>query len=386
MDRFTGVTALDWGISLFIFLIALWGFRQGLIVGVLGLVGLAGGALLGSRMAPVILEGGSSSPYAPLTALAGAILAGAFTLALGVSLGERVRDSTVNRPFWQVLDGIGGAVLIAVVGLGLIWVLGVVAIYAPGSEGLRREVQKSFLLGGINRVMPPSGPLLNALHRIDPVPHIASSPEGIARPPAGTGTLPAVRTAAGSVVKVTGTACGVGVMGSGWSVGPGTFVTNAHVVAGQSDTRVEAVDGQIAAATVIAYNPKNDIAVLQAPVTSPTLTMRARARRGEAAAVIGYPEDGPLTISPARTGETREAISKDAYGAGPIDRTMLTLRGTVRHGNSGGPVVDRSGQVLGTVFAATTEGPTGGLAIPNRIVARITRRADGEVSTGPCAR
>lgn len=380
------MTALDWGISLFIFLIALWGFRQGLIVGVLGLAGLAGGAVLGSRMAPIILEGGSTSPYAPLTALIGASLIGAFALAVGVNLGERVRDSAVNRSFWQIMDGIGGALLVAAVGLGLIWVLGAVAIYSPGFGDLRRDVQKSLLLGGINQVMPPSGPLIQALHRIDPAPRIVSSPKGIPQPTAGVGTLPPVRTSADSVVRVVGTACGVGVMGSGWAVAPGVFVTNAHVVAGQGDTRVEANDGQVGAATVVAFNPKNDVAVLRAPVSSPALAMRSRARRGAAAAVIGYPENGPLTVIPARTGETRKVISKDAYGSGPVDRVITTLRGAVRHGNSGGPVVDRRGQVVGTVFAATTEGPAGGLAIPNRIVTRILGRAAGEVSTGPCAR
>ncbi|MDQ2623469.1 MAG: MarP family serine protease [Actinomycetota bacterium] len=380
------MTPLDWGIAAFLFLISFWGFRQGLIVGVLGLGGLAAGAVLGSRLAPVFLEGGSSSPYAPLTALVGAILIGSFALALAVSLGERVRDSAVNHPVLQVLDGIGGAVLIAVVGLGLVWVLGVVAVYYPGATGLRQDVQKSYLLGGINRVMPPSGPLLKALHRIDPVPKIASSPDGIARPATGTGTLPAVRNAAGSVVKVAGSACGIGVMGSGWSVGDGVFVTNAHVVAGQTDTRIEANDGQVGPASVIAYNPRNDIAVLRSSVSLPALPVLSRARRGAAAAVIGYPQDGPLTVTSARTGETRQVVGEDAYGGGPIERPMLTLRGRVRHGNSGGPVVDREGRVMGTVFAATTEGPPGGLAVPNRSVLRILRGATGEVSTGPCAR
>lgn len=380
------MTPLDWGIAAFVFLISFWGFRQGLIVGVLGLGGLAAGAVVGSRLAPVVLEGGSSSPYAPLTALVGAILVGSFALALAASLGERVRNSAVRHPLVQVLDGIGGAVLIAAVGIGLIWVLGAVAVYYPGANGLRKDVQKSFLLGGINRLMPPSGPLINALHRIDPVPKIASSPEGIARPPRGTGTLPAVRTAATSVVKVAGTACGIGVMGSGWSVGNGVFVTNAHVVAGQSDTRIETNDHQMSPATVIAYNPRNDIAVLRTGLSLPGLSVLPRARRGAAAAVIGYPGDGPLTISSARAGDTRAVSGTDAYGGGPVDRSMLTIRGRVRHGNSGGPVVDRRGRVIGTVFAATTQGPPGGLAVPNRVVTRILERATSPVSTGPCAR
>jgi S1-C subfamily serine protease len=251
---------------------------------------------------------------------------------------------------------------------------------------MRRDVQRSLLLGGINDVMPPSGPLIQALHRIGPLPTFATSPGEIAAPDSGTGASPRVRAAGASVVKVAGTACGIGVMGSGWVIAPGTIITNAHVVAGQTDTRVETNSGQVVDATPIAYNPRNDISVLSAPVDLPALPMLAGARSGAAAAVIGYPNDGPLTISPARAGETRQVFGEDAYGSGPFERRMLTLRGQVRHGNSGGPLLDSDGRVLGTVFASTTEGPPGGLAIPNGVVRRIVARATGEVTTGPCAR
>lgn len=380
------MTPLDWGIVFFTFLLALWGFRQGLIVGALGLAGLVIGALIGSRLAPVFLEHGSNSPYAPLAALAGAIAVGSTALILAVSLGARVRESAVKHPFWEVIDGIGGALLVAAVGLGVVWVLAAVAVYNTGSDGLRRDVQKSLLIGAVNDAMPPSGPLMQALHRFDPVPRFAASPGDIARPDRGTGSEAAVRTAAESVVKVSGTCNGFGIMGSGWAVGPDTFVTNAHVVAGQDDTRVETHNGTGAPATVIAYNPRNDIALLRADLDVPALPALARARRGSAAAVIGYPNDGPLTISPARAGETRILLGADAYGQGPHERSMLTLRGQVRHGNSGGPLVDAEGRVLGTIFAATTDGPPGGLAVPNPILARISARASGEqVDTGACA-
>ena len=380
------MTAIDWGIACFTFFLALWGFRQGLIVGALGLGGLAIGAVLGSRLAPVILEDGSNSAYAPMIALLGAILIGSLTLALAVTAGEKIRSATIRGPFWQVIDGIGGALLIAAVALGIVWVLGAVVLYTPGAESLRKEAQKSILLGGINQMMPPSGPLIQALHRIDPVPKIARSPGDIAAPGSGAGSSEAVRTASESVVKVAGTACGVGVMGSGWMVAPGIIVTNAHVVAGQTDTRIETFDGEAADATPIAFNPRNDIAVLQAPVEENTLPLLASVASGTSAAVVGYPNDGPLSIAPARAGETRNVLGDDAYGSGPFERAMITLRGQVQHGNSGGPMLDREGRVLGTVFAATTEGPQGGLAVPNRVVRRIVDGATAEVETGPCAR
>lgn len=378
------MTPLDWGIAGFLFLVSLWGFRQGLVVGVLGLAGFTLGAVLGSRLAPVLIEGGSTSPYAPLTALVGALIIGSLALAVGIGIGERVRDTALRPPVLRLLDGIGGAILVAAVGLALVWVIGVVAIYYPGTGSLGREVRSSYLLGGINRVMPPSGPLIKALHRIDPVPKIASSPGEIAPPSSGTRTLPAVRKAAGSVVRISGTACGIGVMGSGWSVADGVFVTNAHVVAGESDTSVETNDGRSAPARVVAFNPRNDIAVLTSSIALPALRMRNGVRPGSAAAVIGYPLDGPLTVAPARAGDTRTVMASDAYGSGPFERDVLALRGRVRHGNSGGPAVDRRGRVVGTVFAATTQGPTGGLAVPNGVVARILRGATGPVSTGPC--
>jgi len=380
------VTAIDWAITAFTFVLALWGFRQGLIVGALGLGGLAIGAVLGSRLAPVILESGSNSPYAPMFALLGAILVGSLAVTIGVTVGASIRGATVRGPFGEIIDGIGGAVLLAALALGIVWVVGAVALYAPGAGNLRKEVQRSILLGAVNDVMPPSGPLIQALYRIQPIPQIAVSPGQIDAPDGGAGGSTDVRRASASVVKVVGTACGVGVMGSGWVVAPGIVVTNAHVVAGQDDTRVETNDGQILGATPIAFRPRNDIAVLAAPVELPALPALTAAPEGTSAAVIGYPNDGPLTITPARAGETKRVFGEDAYGSGPFEREMLSLRGSVRRGNSGGPVVDRAGRVLGTVFASTTEGPPGGLAIPNNVVRRIVTGANGEVETGPCAR
>ncbi len=89
--------------------------------------------------------------------------------------------------------------------------------------------------------------------------------------------------------------------------------------------------------------------------------------------MLGYPENGPYAVAPARFGETRATISEDSYGNGPVERTIVALRGAVRSGNSGGPLVDAEGRVVGTVFAATTTGPPGGFAIPAEDVARRPR-------------
>jgi S1-C subfamily serine protease len=107
---------------------------------------------------------------------------------------------------------------------------------------------------------------------------------------------------------------------------------------------------------------------------------------GEPVAILGYPQDGPYHASPGRLGPTQTVISNDAYGQGPIRRRMTAIRGNIRSGNSGGPVVDAQGQVVATVFAATTRGPKGGFGIPTGIVEGDVQAARGPVSTGPCAR
>lgn len=376
---------VDWFIIGFVILAASWGFRQGLIVGLFGLSGLVIGVVAGSRVTPLLLDSGAGSPYTPLFALLGAVLGGTLALAVALSMGDGLRTLAVRGRLGRLLDGSGGALLAAAIGIGIAWIVGAAIVYSSGPGDLRGEIRESKLLARINGFMPPSGPLIQAIYKIDPFPRIATSPGEIAAPEDGVGRSAGVRRAALSVVRVSGVSCGVGVMGSGWAIAPNTVVTNAHVVAGHDQTEVQTVDGRIADATPIAFNPRNDVAVLSVGLDLEPLPMSAGVRRDSKSAVIGYPNDGPLTITPARAGETRTVLADNAYGVGPFERRMVTLRGRVVRGNSGGPMVDTSGTVLGTVFAATTEGPQGGLAVPNGIVARIVNGSTGPVDTGRCA-
>ena len=174
------VTPLDWIIVGFTVLMALWGYGQGLIVGALSLVGFAAGAVLGSRLGPELLEEGSRSPYAPLTALVGALLVGG-VLASGLELlGFHLRRRMGDR--LGVLDGIGGAALLACLGLGLAWIGGAVALQTPGASELREPIQRSAILQELNDRLPPSGPVLQALARFDPFPRIAG-PDANVGPP-----------------------------------------------------------------------------------------------------------------------------------------------------------------------------------------------------------
>jgi S1-C subfamily serine protease len=378
------VTVLDCAIVAFTFALALWGYRQGLIVGAMTLVGFALGAFAGSRLGPLFLSQGSESPYAPLCAALGALIAGALVAVAVESFALGLRAKVIRRPVLHLADGAGGAALIASVALGLAWVFGSVALHAPGTARLRADVQESLILRSLNQVLPPSGPVLNALDRVDPAPSIVGPVAPVSPPSAAIATDPDVLRAGRSVVRVLGTACGLGVEGSGWAVEPGLIVTNAHVVAGSDDSTVTTQEGVELDATPVYYDPRDDLALLRVGADLPTLPISADREPGSSAAVLGYPENGPYALSPARLGETQDTVSEDSYGHGPVDRTITALRGSVRSGNSGGPLVDGRGRVVGTVFAATVSGYSGGFAIPAEDVRDALAHTAASVDTGPC--
>jgi S1-C subfamily serine protease len=382
---YLSVTVLDWAIVAFTIAFAMWGYRQGLIVGVLTLIGFAAGALAGSRGGPLLLSEGSSSPYAPLFAAVGALLVGALVAVTVESLALGLRRRLVRGRALCLADGACAAALIAAVALGLIWVFGAVALHAPGTAQLRGDVQRSLILRRLNDLLPPSGPVLNALDRVDPAPSIAAPTTPLPPPDPAIAGDPDVRRASRSVVRVLGTACGLGVEGSGWVAAPGLVVTNAHVVAGEDDTTVTTIDGASLDATPVRYDPANDLALLRIDAPVPPLQIAADPRSGTAGAVLGYPENGPYAATAARMGDTTTAISEDSYGNGPIHRSIAFLRGSVRSGNSGGPLVDSRGRAMATVFAATTSGPRGGFAVPNAVVQQALRNeAARPVDTGAC--
>jgi len=379
------LTALDWGIVAFTLVLGTWGYRQGLIVGFLTLIGFALGAFVGSRLAPLVLREGADSPYAPLLAALGALLAGAVVAVTLESMALSLRARLIrNCHHLHLADGAGGAALVACVALGVVWVFGAVALHAPGTANLRGDVQRSLIMRSLNELLPPSGPVLNALDRVDPAPSIIGPTTPVGPPDDRIAGDPQVQAAGGSVLRVLGTACGLGVEGSGWVAGPGLVVTNAHVVAGEDDTTVTTRGGASFDATAVHYDTDNDLAILRISADLPPLPIAESARRGQSAAVLGYPDNGPFAVAPARFGETHDVISEDSYGRGPIRRSISSLRGAVRSGNSGGPIVDADGRVLGTVFAATTYGDPGGFAIPDETVQAALGQVDSEVDTGPC--
>jgi S1-C subfamily serine protease len=387
------VTQLDWLIVAFAAVLAVLGFRQGLILGLLSFAGFALGAFLGTRLAPLLLAQGSSSPYAPAFGLFGALIAGGILASGFEGLGLRLRR-TLMIPGLGAVDGALGAAFGAALALGIVWIVAAVAAQAPGDPGLRADIQESAILRRLNDILPPSGAILNALARLDPLPSITGPNPDVAAPTPAVGRAPGVRSASGSVVRVIGTACGLAIEGSGWTAAPGLIVTNAHVVAGEQDTRVEVRGNEPAlAARAVVFDPHDDIAVLRVGgLELPALRLADEPASGTAGAILGYPENGPFVIGAARIGRTQTVLTDDAYGRGPVSRLLTPLRGRVRPGNSGGPLVASDGEVLATVFAGTVGGGTpGGYGVANATVARElgvarSRAAAGQsVGTGECA-
>jgi S1-C subfamily serine protease len=385
------VTGIDWLIVVFTALLAFYGYIQGFLVAALSLAGFAVGAFLGTRLAPLLLPGGSHSQYAPLFGLLGALLAGG-VLASGLEgLGLHAR-SALRLPGLRTVDGLAGAALTACVGLGIAWIIGAVALQSSGSPSLRRDIQRSAILRELNQLLPPSGTILHALARIDPLPSVRGPAAAVPAPTRGVLASAGVRAARASVVKIVGSACGLGVEGSGWIAARDLVVTNAHVVAGETSTVVEPGGGSPGvSARVVDFDPRDDIAVLRvAGLSRPSLKLATDPRAGTAGAILGYPLDGGLDAEPGRIGQTQPVSTQDAYGNGPVVRSITSLRGRVRPGNSGGPVVSAAGDVLATVFAAIVSGAgqRGGFAVPNALVRAqlgLAGARSGGVSTGPCA-
>jgi len=382
---------LDIAIVVFALALAVAGWHRGLLASALPLGGFLGGAALGARLGPTLLEGGSESRYAPLVSVAAGVLIGAFVAVALEGVGRAIRARLDRARAVRFLDGAGGAMLLGALALLVAWGFGAVALHTTNVQAreVREAVQRSTILAALNDALPPSGPLLNVLRRVDPRPIVRGPEADVAAPDEGILADADVQAGGNSTVRVLGTACGLGVAGSGWVVGPELVVTNAHVVAGQDDTTVAPEGGSELEAEAVHYEPRNDLALLRVEgLTASPLELAPRPRKGTEAAVVGFPENGPLTFTAARLGRTGEVTSQDSYGRGPVQRSMTPFRADVRSGNSGGPVLDAAGRVLTTVFAASTgggNGPPNGLGVPNRVVAGALEGSLRPTDTGPCA-
>jgi uncharacterized membrane protein required for colicin V production len=373
------------GIAIVIVLMAAFGgMRRGLVLSAFSLVGLAAGAYVGSRVAPHVLHGGSASTWTPVAGLVGAVV-GAMLLQFAALLaGSFIRGGLRLAPL-RLIDTAGGLLLGTAIGLAIVWVGASVALLSPGETRIRQEVERSAIVKQLDSALPPRT-LLNLLARIDPFPSIVGPKPPSLPPSEGVLRDPSIRNATTRVVKVLGTACGVGVEGTGWVAANDLVVTAAHVVAGEPFTTIR-IPGQVLSrrADVVVLDIHNDVAVLHIDELGLKPLQLADPQSGASVAIIGYPLDGGLRATPGRIGPTATVLTQDALGHGPVARTITAVAGEVEHGDSGGPAVDATGRVQSSIFAARL-GSSSGYGVPPSIIrADLARAGTQPVDTGACA-
>ena len=390
------MNVLDWLLVVLVLTYALSGYWQGFITGAFATAGLLLGGLVGVWLAPVALGDADPSVLVSLGALFIVILSASLGQALLQFAGARLRDRVTWQPV-RALDAVGGALLSAVAVLLVAWALGV-AIAGSGLPAVSTQVRGSTVLAEVDRVLPDSADTaLSAFNDVvgsgffpqylDPF-----APERIVQVAPGPKRLltdPDVEAARASVLKIRGTNdCGRGVEGSGFVYSDGRVMTNAHVVAGVDEPQVE-LPGDTVPAEVVHYDPDLDVAVLALDTSGlPSLPFDQGVGPGDGVAILGYPLDGPYDVQPGRVRAEQRLRSPDIYGRGSVLREVFSVRGLVRPGNSGGPIVTSGGDVAGVVFAASVQDEDTGYALTAEQVARsaatgIARSAP--VPTGDCA-
>jgi len=392
---------LDWVLVVLVCAYALSGYWQGFITGAFATAGLLLGGLIGIWLAPRALGDANPSIWVSLGALFIVILCATIGQALLQYAGSRLRERIKWQPV-RALDAVGGAALSAVAVLLVAWALGL-AISGSRIGAITAEVRSSAVLAKVNDLLPQSAS--NVLGAFNEVvgdsffprylePFAPETIVNVAPPPNRMTRDPDVVADADSVLKIHGeNSCGRGVEGSGFlyaeaADGSGRLMTNAHVVAGVSDPEV-LIGDDVVDARVVFYDPQLDIAVLTLDdLGRDHLTFDKDASQGDGVAVLGYPEDGPYDVQAARIRAQQRLRSPDIYGNGSVVREVFSLRGLIRPGNSGGPLVASDGSVVGVVFAASvTDADTGYALTATQVAAAAARgvTSSDEVGTGGCA-
>ena len=387
---------LDWLLVVLVLAYALSGYWQGFITGAFATTGLLLGGLFGVWLAPTALGDADPSVWVSLGALFIVILSASLGQAILQFAGSRIRDKITWQPV-RALDAVGGALLSAVAVLIVAWALGV-AISGSRIGGITPLVRDSSVLAKVDGALPDTADgALQAFNNVVGTSFFPRylepfAPERIVEVGPGPKRLlrdPDVQRAAASVVKIRGgNSCGRGVEGSGFLYAQNRLMTNAHVVAGVDDPEVVIGDSTLSA-DVVYYNPNVDIAVLAFDSgDTATLEFDRTADAGTGVAILGYPEDGPYDVQPGRIRSQQRLRSPDIYGNGTVIRDVYSLRGLIRPGNSGGPIVSSKGEVVGVVFAASVNDHDTGYALTADQVSKAAAAgltSSDSVSTGDCA-
>ena len=371
------------------------GYRLGFLARVASWVGLGLGIVVAGWLAPVVLDYfDAGMPETRLLAAVGLFLvvssAGA---SLGALLGSSVRRLLPPGTGLRQADRVAGGVVGGLGGLVLVWLLVPLLAEVPGT--ISHSVRNSSIARGIDRYAPQAPQALQDLRRQvadvnfpQVFARLRPSP-GTGRPPAEVALPAAVRTrVAASTVKVSGTACGRILSGSGFSPAADVIVTNAHVVAGVSRPSVLRTDGKRLPATVAVFDPNRDLAVLRVAGLGEDSLPVGAGDVGKEGAVFGHPNgQDELAVIPARIDSKVNAQGRDLYGDKEIRREVLILAAALVPGDSGGALVDSAGAVVGVAFAVAPDEPATSYALSSvelRAVLAVPRA--GTVDTGACLR
>lgn len=387
---------LDLVLVLVIVLYGVAGYWQGFVTGASATIGLLIGGFFGIVVVPVVLSGLDEGVATALIALALVLVCATSGQACGAFVGTQLRDRITWHPA-RSIDAVGGAILSVAAVLAIAWALGY-AVSGTQIPGLSNPVRSSAVLERVDNVMPDQA--RDALQSFNSVvdsnlfprylePFVSENIAEIRRPNAAILRRDAVQDAGSSVVKILGEAkeCDRGVEGSGFVYASERVMTNAHVVAGVDDPTV-VVDEQTYDAEPVVYNEELDVAVLHVEgLPQRPLEFNSDGGAGTNAVVMGYPGNGPFNAGPARIRAEQELRSPNIYDNGAVTRQVFSVRGLVRSGNSGGPLIGPHGGVLGVVFAASVSDDNTGYALTAAQVAEDAEAgiaAEDEVSTGGC--
>ncbi|HSP10000.1 MAG TPA: MarP family serine protease [Candidatus Dormibacteraeota bacterium] len=363
------------------------GYRRGFWLSLAQYVGLTIGVVLGALAAGRVLDylHITNATARPLGAVLVLVIGGSLGSSIGFAAGEPIRRGILRAGIHTSTDSLGGAALSALAVMAMCWFLGLSFSRGPSPE-IAQQIQKSVFLRTIDSIgmRPPV-----FLASVEGILAGVSFPSAFAGLEPTLQALPlplsidtaGVNRVAESVVKVSSFGCGGLVTGSGFPVGVGYFVTNAHVVSGTSNHVIITPGGKEMKAAVVYFDPEKDVAVLYVPeYRGPGLTF-GPAQRGTDAAVIGYPGGGPQKVVAAVVDGTIDAEGRDIYNENLVTRQIYVMQASVHPGNSGGPLVDLQGRVLGIVFATSAGNPNQAYALTDDEIATDIR--DAQMNTSP---
>ena len=388
---------LDLVIVVFLVTFAASGVRRGLTGVALALAGLLAGLFLGAIIAPPIATAITKDPTArPLFAIGIFVGVTLIVEGVGAGIGFRIRQHTEHTVLLGKVDAAAGGVLGLVAALAAAWYLGLMFSQSPWVT-LDNQISNSTIERSLDGFMPrPPGFLatIGNLFRPGDFPNPFSTILDVPQAPVAIPPLidtAGIREATSVTAKVIAAGCGGGAeAGSSWPLAAGYFVTNAHVVAGSSSIEIDTLNGGRHTARVVLFDPDTDLAILYSPglTLRPLVIVDSTPARGTSGAVIGYPGGGAEQVVPAAVSATELATGYNIYGDTLVTRRLEVLAARVIPGNSGGPLVNDNGQVIGVVFAASTTAPDVGYALTMPQVypdLQAGEHRTAQVSTQTCA-